>query len=117
MPHSSCLLFFALFVAQVFCQYGLQISTQVNVTGDGSQKWWALLHLPDDYASTTTKYPLIMFMHGIGEVGSTEADLTKLVGHGLPKQINNGANMQFTVGGKLYKFIVISPQAPGGWVQ
>ncbi|WP_343702997.1 PKD domain-containing protein [Chitinophaga sp.] len=38
-----------------------------------------------------------------------------VLNQGLPKQIAKGAKMNFTVGGKVYKFIVVSPQFSGGW--
>lgn len=72
----------------------------------------AWLHLPDDYKSTSTSYPLIIFIHGLGEQGT---DLNKVLAHGLPKIISQGAKMQYTVGGKLFKFITVSPQIPNGW--
>ncbi|SFE92743.1 Por secretion system C-terminal sorting domain-containing protein [Chitinophaga sp. CF118] len=72
----------------------------------------AWLHLPDDYSSTTTSYPLIIFIHGVGEAGTNVNDVLL---HGLPKIISKGAKMQFTVGGKLFKFITVSPQITNGW--
>ncbi|WP_120515994.1 PKD domain-containing protein [Chitinophaga barathri] len=41
--------------------------------------------------------------------------MNKVLAQGLPKAIARGAKMEFTVGGKLYKFIVVSPQIAGGW--
>lgn len=72
----------------------------------------AWLHLPDDYGSTSTTYPLIIFIHGLGEAGT---DVNAVLAHGVPKIIAQGAKMQFTVGGKLFKFITVSPQIPNGW--
>jgi poly(3-hydroxybutyrate) depolymerase len=72
----------------------------------------AWLHLPDDYNTTSTSYPLIIFIHGVGEGGT---DVNAVLAHGVPKMIAQGANMQFTVGGKLFKFITVSPQIPNGW--
>ncbi len=51
-------------------------------------------------------------MHGLGEKGS---NLNLVLNQGLPKIIAKGAKMNFTVGGKVYKFIVVSPQFYGGW--
>jgi poly(3-hydroxybutyrate) depolymerase len=72
----------------------------------------AWLHLPDDYNTTSTTYPLLIFLHGVGEGGT---DVNAVLAHGVPKMIANGANMNFTVGGKVYKFIVVSPQITNGW--
>ncbi|GAA3944684.1 T9SS type A sorting domain-containing protein [Chitinophaga oryziterrae] len=89
---------------------GDQTKITVNLaTGVTTGAW---LHLPDDYSTTSTSYPLIIFLHGVGEGGT---DLNVVLSHGLPKIIANGAKMQFTVGGKLFKFITVSPQIPNGW--
>jgi hypothetical protein len=90
---------------------GDQTRINVKVTPNGTTTG-AWLHLPDDYNNTTEKYPLIIFLHGVGE-GS--GDLSVVLNQGLPKAIANGAKMNFTVGGKLFKFIVVSPQIMGGY--
>lgn len=86
------------------------ISITMNSWGGTTGAW---LHLPDDYNSTSERYPLILFFHGVGEGGT---DVNKVLVNGLPKAIANGAKMQFTVNGKLFKFIVVSPQASSGWM-
>lgn len=64
--------------------------------------------LPARYSLTTKKYPLIVFIHGIGELGT---GLSRLNCCGLPHHINNKSfPAKFLVGGKYYSFIVISPQ-------
>jgi gliding motility-associated-like protein len=79
-----------------------------------------LEHLPPDYSTNTTKkYPVMFFLHGLGERGSgSPADLEKLKAGGPPKEMKNGHNMCFTVNGVEECFIVISPQLGtsfGGW--
>jgi len=61
--------------------------------------------LPTDY-NTNTKYPLILFTHGLGELGNGTTDLGKILNTGLPSLINQG---KLPVIGTT-KFIVISPQ-------
>jgi poly(3-hydroxybutyrate) depolymerase len=57
------------------------------------------------------KYPLIVFLHGYGELGNGKSDLYKLATVGLPLLINNGGFPSvFTVGGQNHSFIVICPQ-------
>src|SRR5438445_4186397 len=73
-------------------------------------KTYALTWLPTDYSATSTRYPLIIFMHGAGEAGSTVADLSKLTNTGLPQIIANGWNPEMSYAGQAYKFIVVSPQ-------
>ena len=64
--------------------------------------------LPARYYLTTKKYPLIVFIHGIGELGT---GLSRLNCCGLPYHIKSGTfPAKFLVGGKYYSFIVISPQ-------
>lgn len=87
-----------------------KISIKMNAWGGTLGAW---LHLPDDYNTTTERYPLLVFFHGVGEGGT---DLNKVLVHGVPKKIAQGAKMEYTVNGKLYKFIAVSPQAPSGWM-
>src|SRR5437763_15298952 len=61
-------------------------------------------------ANPTRKYPLIIFMHGIGERGNGTTDLSKVLYFGIPANINNGSTMTFNVNGKDETFIVLSPQ-------
>ena len=64
--------------------------------------------LPARYSLTTKKYPLIVFIHGIGELGT---GLSRLNCCGLPYHIKGGTfPAKFLVGGKYYSYIVISPQ-------
>lgn len=68
--------------------------------------------LPFDYAiSGSKKYPLLVFIHGIGELGNGTSDLWKVEKNSVPKLLYGGLFPKtFTVGGKTYSFLVISPQ-------
>lgn len=72
--------------------------------------------LPARYHSTTKKYPLILFIHGIGELGT---GVTRLNCCGLPRHLNRKEfPAQFTVNGQTFSFIVVSPQfknRPSAW--
>lgn len=59
-----------------------------------------LLHLPKDYDQKES-WPLLLFLHGIGERGDNLEVVRK---HGPPKLI---------AAGKEFPFIVVSPQSPG----
>jgi predicted peptidase len=59
-----------------------------------------LLHLPKDYDQKES-WPLLLFLHGIGERGD---NLDRVKSHGPPKLIEAG---------KDFPFIVVSPQCPG----
>ncbi len=78
--------------------------------------------LPADYLTNPTKkYPVLFFLHGLGERGNgSPTDLNKIKAHGPPYHIENGSTMCFTnpSTGVNECFIVISPQLPssfGGW--
>ena len=60
-----------------------------------------LLYAPRDY-DAAKKYPLLLFLHGVGESG--DGDFKKLAIHGPPKRIGKE--------GQHYPFIVVSPQSP-----
>jgi predicted peptidase len=59
-----------------------------------------LLYLPQEYDSVSADWPVLFFLHGIGERGS---DLEKVKTHGPPKLIAEG---------RQFPFIVVSPQCP-----
>ncbi len=58
-----------------------------------------LLYLPNGY-NQEKKFPLVLFLHGIGERGD---DLQKVKTHGPPKLVEKG---------KEFPFILVSPQCP-----
>ncbi|HVG12057.1 MAG TPA: hypothetical protein VM843_03590, partial [Flavisolibacter sp.] len=69
--------------------------------------------LPPDYnANSGKKYPLLIFIHGIGELGNgSQQELPQLLLHGIPKVIDrNKFPAHFTVNNETFSFIVISPQ-------
>lgn len=94
---------------------GRQIAEQFPVTGWGTT-CWGLTWLPTSYNNTTRSYPLIIFLHGAGETGTTSAELSKLtnMGTALPGRIANGWNAVAVnpLTGVQDSFIVVSPQAP-----
>lgn len=76
--------------------------------------------LPASYNSSGSKtYPLLIFVHGIGEIGDGSAGaLPAVLKNGPPMQVNQevtyGKDANFpdpvVVNGKSYEFIVIAPQ-------
>ncbi len=67
--------------------------------------------MPARYDSTTKKYPLLVFLHGVGETGNGSTDLSRLLVNAVPKLLNQKTfPPQFTVNGTSYSFIVINPQ-------
>ena len=73
-------------------------STQVKETY--ALRYWQ--YLPEGYTPGGPRWPLLLFLHGAGEMGT---DAEKVKKHGPPKLI--AAGQKFT-------FIVISPQCPDG---
>ena len=71
---------------------------------DQNEYYNYVLYLPEGYdpADTETKWPVIFFFHGIGEIGS---DLNKIVPYGPLRYINKGGKLDA---------IVIAPQCPEG---
>ncbi|MEP6675980.1 MAG: T9SS type A sorting domain-containing protein [Ferruginibacter sp.] len=107
-----------LWSVQSFCAdgdpYFNHIKRQYQVSEWGNTKW-GLEYLPDDFNTTTQKYPIIFFFHGIGETGSTEGTLNKLLNHGPSNFIAySNYNMQFTNPntGQTQKFIYVALQDP-----
>lgn len=72
-------------------------------------------YLPAGYPEPGKKYPLLIFVHGMGECGQgTTASLPLVLRNGIPKLINNGTfPASFTVNGETFKFIIVSPQFTG----
>jgi hypothetical protein len=97
---------------------GDQTIINVPIDGNGTTEQ-AILHLPDDYNTSSTKYPLIVFLHGVGEGGTNPASIytsssaggpAYIIAQGQwPSSFVNPADKQS------YKFIVVSPQSTDGW--
>jgi predicted peptidase len=69
------------------------------------------LALPARYDSTTKNYPLLIFVHGTGEIGNGNTDLWKVANIGVSALIRDKKfPPSFVVDGKNYSFIVASPQ-------
>ncbi len=95
---------------------GLKAQTQTAryiSTGYNSNAFYE--YLPQAYSSESQTYPLLVFIHGVGELGDgSPSSLTTVLRNGPPKLINEGSfPTTFTVNGQVFKFIVISPQFLG----
>jgi predicted peptidase len=67
--------------------------------------------LPKDYEKGNKTYPLLIMLHGLGELGNGESDLPKVLRNGPMKLIANGTfPSSFTVNDTAYQFIVFAPQ-------
>jgi dienelactone hydrolase len=80
-------------------------SVVTNVNSNCAGFWEAI---PSLYSQTTKKYPLIVFLHGIGELGTT---LSRMNCCGLPNHLYNKTfPPEFVINGARHSFIVIAPQ-------
>lgn len=85
-------------------QKGVTVNVNPNIGG-------YMETLPARYDSTTKKYPLLIFIHGVGELGNGASQLVNVAWVGTSSVIKNGQfPANFSVGGKNYSFIVLSPQ-------
>ena len=111
--------FYKILLAVSLCIFGsfllpqpaaAQVQTARTIaTGPNSNGFYE--YLPAGYSSGSAKYPLIVFLHGSGELGNGGSDLPKVLDNGPPMLIANGQfPTSFTVNGKTSSFIVISPQ-------
>lgn len=97
-----------IFVLVLLCMTGIQGRAQQVFKTTSASVIAYLEYLPQDYDVNSDKYPIVIFLHGIGEKGPNTTD-TSLLGqyindvttHGPPKHVKNGAQ---------FPFILISPQ-------
>ena len=92
-----------------FCVLGsvqAQVQTARSISMvSNSPGYWE--YLPEGYNNSET-YPLLLFIHGAGELGN---NLSLVLRNGPPLLISQGQfPTSFTVNGQTHKFIVISPQ-------
>ena len=93
-------------VAETIKPIQTAISTTINANCKGFYS-----AVPGHYDSNSRKYPLMVFIHGVGELGNGTTDLPKVLSNAMPNLIKNGKfPANFAVGEKNYSFIVISPQ-------
>lgn len=62
-------------------------------------------YLPDGYEQRND-WPIVVFLHGTGEAGNGTTELSRVLRHGLPKNI---------AAGQKYPFVAFIPQNSGGW--
>ncbi|MEO5594393.1 MAG: PHB depolymerase family esterase [Chitinophagaceae bacterium] len=86
------------------------VQTAVNVNV-GARIGGFYRALPARYDSTTKKYPLLIFLHGVGELGNGSTDLSRVLSNAVPRLLSQHTfPAQFTVNGANYSFLIINPQ-------
>ncbi|MEP7259113.1 MAG: hypothetical protein ABI687_12000 [Flavitalea sp.] len=67
--------------------------------------------LPAGYDTTGIDYPLLIFVHGGGELGNGVSDLPLVLKHAIPRMLNEKRfPPSFTVNGETFSFVIVSPQ-------
>ena len=70
--------------------------------------------LPGHYSQTSKSYPLIVSVHGGGQIGTSDSELKLLMNDGIVQTIQLKKFLpSFTVNGQNYSFIVLAPQFNG----
>lgn len=67
--------------------------------------------LPAHYKESRKKYPLLIFLHGSGQIGDGDTDLPLVLNEGVPELLKEKffpANFQ--VNGQNFSFIILAPQ-------
>jgi poly(3-hydroxybutyrate) depolymerase len=100
-----CTVMVTVFAGRSFAQTWTGRQTTINSNIGGYYEY-----LPVGYDGAK-KYPIIIFLHGYGELGNGKSQLNRLTTVGLPLLISNGGfPSSVNVGGQNYSFIVIAPQ-------
>lgn len=108
--------YFTVFMFLFFCAFqyaNAQVQTAKPGVSMIANSGGFYQYLPQGYNPTgTTTYPLIIMLHGIGELGDgTASKLPMVLRNGVPRQINAGAfPTSISYNGQAFKFIVITPQ-------
>ncbi len=114
MQKKCTLSFMLLFLGTiVFSQTQTPVYLSQSITGANCKGFYQCL--PPNYNGDIRNYPLIIWVHGAGQVGEGNvADLPKVLEWGVPKIINEGGfPASFSVGDSSFSFVVISPQFTG----
>jgi predicted peptidase len=77
----------------------LQDNSDQNDGGIGEHAIYYLLFAPREYASGNTHWPLLLFLHGLGECGNNELDRVKI--HGPARLVDVRPD---------FPFVVVTPQ-------
>ena len=110
-----------LLVAASFSAFSQSVEKTISLpyTASTAPTRPSLIYYPDDYNLTTTRYPLLVFLHEWTQSGTnlsliynsnTSGGPAYLIEHGgWPSSFTNPKD------GNAYKFIVVSPQSNNGW--
>ncbi|MEX2309960.1 MAG: prolyl oligopeptidase family serine peptidase [Pirellulales bacterium] len=85
---------------------GKQLPQSVTVRADGNDSApevtiHYMLFIPEQYKADGKPWPLMLFLHGLGECGNNELEFVKI--HGPPKIVESRPD---------FPFVVVTPQLP-----
>lgn len=95
-------------ILAVIIGFSLQNSNAQQTAKITSSGIGYLEYLPQDYNKNSNDYPIVIFLHGIGERGATSTDPATLLNSVL--KVANVGLAKYIKYGQQYPFIVISPQ-------
>jgi dienelactone hydrolase len=101
----SLLIIATLFISTSYAQNTFRTTTK-SVIG-------FLEYLPQGYNGNSNKYPVVIFLHGLGERGPCTTDIATLKA-GIGTVERNGPP-KYTKAGTQFPFILISPQLKNNW--
>ncbi len=105
-----------IFMLAVVCGFSFSTARAQQTAKITSSGIGYLEYLPQDYNKNSNEYPLVIFLHGIGERGTTSTDPTTL--KNSVQTVANVGLAKYVKYGQQYPFIVISPQLKssyGSW--
>ncbi|WP_276485102.1 PKD domain-containing protein [Paraflavitalea pollutisoli] len=99
-----------LMVCLFVCLYATAQQVEKSLIAANGQRIGFLQYTPTDYNPRGPKYPLIIFLHGRGQIGNGTTQLAKVKEESIPRYISEGLTMRFYWNGKWQTFLVLSPQ-------
>lgn len=96
------------FAVAFFCAIGASTSIAQQTAKITPSGIGYLEYLPQDYTKNTNKYPIVIFLHGIGERGTTSTDPATLLSS--VQKVANVGLAKYVKYGSQYPFIIVSPQ-------
>jgi len=91
-----------LVMAETQFEAGKQLANSYSFEANGEKQSVPFyLYVPRDYDTHAASFPLLLFLHGLGESGDGGEELERVTIHGPCKRIKNGDH---------FPFIVVAPQ-------
>lgn len=109
-PKTSTMKTSLLMVCFVVCLCTNAQQVEKSLIAANGQRIGFLQYTPTDYDPNGPKYPLIIFLHGRGQIGNGTTQLKNVADGSIPKYIKDGHKMRFYWNGKWETFLVLSPQ-------